>query len=333
MKSFTFALLLGFSCLLLQCGTDYYAEGEKAFQNQDYTNAIKNYEQALPEAENPQVINEKLALSYFYRGRDLFQKTRNIKAFTGNFEEAEQYIPHHPSEPFKKEYSRILFELGRAYAESKPRSDAEKDEYYNNSLSMLDEALYVDSTNTKADSLIEKIHFDNFQGLLDKANKFYERASRTGQVDLFLSSEYYLKIAAEYKHDDPGVISLFRKIKKKTLPVLNYRDGVSLAITAYSAEKDGMAMIMTIKNYLSKPVELNLNNFTMVAKDGNRYGVDHEALRVRKLFGENVLENTTLNSDQPLTEGIIVFAAPPESGVAYIIYQVDRRRQSRKYFP
>ena len=34
------------------------------------------------------------------------------------------------------------------------------------------------------------------------------------KVDLFLSAEHYLKKAANYKPADPGVVNLFRKIKK-----------------------------------------------------------------------------------------------------------------------
>ena len=322
-----------FALVIIQCGTNYEAEGENAFNNKNYTSAINYYKQALPNSLNKEGVREKLALSYFYRGEELFNATRNLKAFTGNFEQAEKYIPQYPNEDFIKEYSRILFELGKAYSVSKPKNEIEEDEYYTNSLVMLNDAFYMDSTNTDAAELIVKIQDDSFKKLLETATKYYNNANRTGKVDLFLSAEHYLKTAANYKPNDPGVVNLFRKIKKKTLAVLNFRDGVSIAVSKFGPEKDGIVMKLTIKNYLAKTVNLELGRLMLIARDGMRYGVDEDAMRVRKLFGENILENTTLDSNKPYVEGEIVFDAPQDTKIAYLSYKFGRRQESRKYFP
>ena len=333
MKTFMILLIPLFALVIIQCGTNYEAEGENAFNNKNYTSAINYYKQALPNSLNKEGVREKLALSFFYRGEELFNKTRNLKAFTGNFEQAEKYMPEYPHEDFIKEYSRILFELGKAYSVSKPTNEIEEDEYYTNSLNMLYDAVYMDSTNTSAAELIIKIQEDNFNKLLETANKYYNMANKTGKVDLFLSAEHYLKKAANYKPADPGVVNLFRKIKKKTLAVLNYRDGVSIAVSRYGVEKDGIVMNLTIKNYLAKTVNLELGSLMLIARNGMRYGVDEDAMRVRKLFGENIMENTTLNSNKPYVEGKIVFDAPQDTKIAYLSYKFGRRQDSRKYFP
>jgi hypothetical protein len=333
MKTFTILFVLFLAVVLLNCGTNHEKEGEAAFLNKDYTTAINHFKQALPNSLNKEGVREKLALSYFYRGEELFAKTRNLKAFVGNFEQAEQNLPEYPNEAFGKEYSRIMYELGKAYSVSKPKNELEEDEFYKNSLDLLNAAIYVDSTNMDAAQLIVKIKDDSFNKLLETAEKYYNQANRSGKVDLYLSSEYYLKQAAEYKPTDPGVVNLFKKIKRKTLAVLNYRDGVSLAVSKYGSEKDGILLNITVKNYLGKPVEFNTGNIMLVARDGIKYGVDEDAMRVRKLFGENVLENTTLDSNKPYVEGKLVINAPGDAKIAYLSYKYGRRQESRKYFP
>ena len=315
------------------CGTNFEAEGDKAYDAKDYTTAINNYEKALPKSLNKEAVKEKLALCFFYRGEDLFKRTRNIKSFTGNFEQGEKYLPLMPDEKFNKEYSRILFEVGKAYSVSTPGNEIEQDEFYTFSLSMLDEALYVDSTNHAADSLIREIRNNSFQKLLDTANKYYERAVKSGKVDLYSSAEYYVKKAAEFNATDAGVLNLFRKIKKQTLAVLNYRDDVSLAVTSYSHEKDGMLIYLAVKNYLPDSVSMEVTKFFVIGKNGERYEVDEDAMRVRKLFGEKCLENITLNSARPYVEGKVIFAVPAGVDVGYLAYKVNRRLETRKYFP
>ena len=226
MKTFTILVVLLLSMILFYCGTNYEKAGEAAFSDKDYTTAINHYKQALPNSMNKEGVREKLALSYFYRGEELFAKTRNLKAFAGNFEKAENNLPEYSNENFSKEYSRVMYELGKAYSVSKPKNELEEDEFYKNSLELLNAAIFVDSTNMDAAQLIVKIKDESFNKLLETAQKYYDQANRKGKVDLYLSSEYYLKQAAEYKATDPGVANLFKKIKKKTLAVLNYRDGV-----------------------------------------------------------------------------------------------------------
>ena len=333
MKTFRIFILVALSVMWFHCGENFEAEGEAAFNAKDYTTAIGHYKNALPTSLNKEAVKAKLALSYFYRGEDLYSKTRNVKAFAGNFNEGQQYLPDMSDEKFNKEYSRILFELGQAYSVAPPGNELEKDEFYNSSLNMLGEALFWDVDNKAADSLIQRIRDNSFQELLDKANKYFDRAAQTGKVDLYLSAETYLKKAAEYKANDPGVLNLFKKLKKRTLAVLNYQDGVSLAIMSYSHEKDGMLMRLTIKNYLSDSVALDMANFHVIGKDGERYLVDEEAMRVRKLFGEDCMENVTLNASKPFIEGKIIIAMPENVDVGYLAYKVNRRLESRKYFP
>ena len=71
----------------------------------------------------------------------------------------------------------------------------------------------------------------------------------------------------------------------------------------------------------------------IVARDGIRYGVDEDAMRVRKLFGEELLEDTTLDANNPYVDGRVIMNAPGDAKIAYISYKYGRRQESRKYFP
>ena len=55
------------------------------------------------------------------KGQGLYSKTRNVRSFVGNFEIGQSYIPEQTTEEFKKQYSVLLFELGKAYNIAKPK--------------------------------------------------------------------------------------------------------------------------------------------------------------------------------------------------------------------
>jgi hypothetical protein len=329
--TYLFLVILAFSSIF--CGANLVEEGEKAYSAGDYTQAIN----LLTEAHKEDPINRSyydlIFLSYLYRGEELYNKTRNVDAFDGNFEKATKYLPANPTVEFNKKYAQMLVSMARAYYSAKPKNDDEKDFYYENALQRVKQAKAIDSTNTSADSLLAQLKVDYFQNLVDKGEGLYKKAGRTGNADLYFMAEHYLKEAKDFEPDNKKINNLLNKIIQKTLPVLNYREDVSLAVAGFSRERKAIIMTLSIKNYTSEAIPLYLANFNLVDKQGNKYGVNEDEMKKRELFGETCIKNTVLNQNNPSASGIIAFNAPKDANLAYVNYFLGNDKTAKKVFP
>ena len=315
------------------CGVDLVEEGRKSFSNGDYTQAINYLTEAQKEDSIDRSNDNLIFLAYLYRGEELYQKTRNVKAFEGNFTEAQKYYPQNPTAEFNNKFVTMILSLANAYHETKPRNAEEQELYFENALKRVKQALVLDTTNTAADSMLALLKTEQFQNLVDKGENYFNRAGKTGNADLYFTAKYYLKEALEFEPDNKKINNLLEKIVQKTLPVLNYREGVSMAVAGFSRERKAIIMTISIKNYTTDPVSLNLNNFNLVDNDGNKFYVNEDEMKKRELFGEACIKNTILNQNNPSIEGIIAFNAPSDVNLDYINYTIDRTNFSRKYFP
>jgi hypothetical protein len=256
-----------------------------------------------------------------------------VNAFDGNFQKAKNYLPRDFSAEIRSKYGVMLLSLAKAYYSTKPENETEKESYFENALHLVQEAINLDSTNSAADSMLAVLKADHFQGLVDKGENLYKKAGRTGNADLYFTAEYYLKEALVFEPDNKKILDLLNKIVQKTLPVLNYREEVSLAVAGISRERKAIIMTVSIKNYTDKPVSLNVGNFKLVDREGNKYSVNEDEMKKIELFGDTCIKNMTLNQTNPAAEGLIAFAAPTDASLAYVHYQINNSKFARKYFP
>ena len=332
MRRLTNIIIVVFAFLALYCGADLAEEGKKAFSNGDYTQAINLLIEVQKEDPINHSYDDMICLAYLYRGEELYQKTRNVQAFDGNFDKAEKYLPVNPTSEFTKKYSTMLLSLAKAYYATNPKNKEEKELDFEKALVRVKQAMAVDSTNQAADSMLAQLKNDHFQGLVDKGENLYKKAGRKRNADLYFKAEYYLKEAREFEPDNRKIHDLLKKIVQKTLPVLNYREDVSLAVAGFSRERKAFIMTISIKNYTINPLSLNLANFILVDSDGNKYDVNEEEMKKRELFGESCIKNTILNQKNPSAEGIIAFNAPKDVNLAYVDYYISKNKFARKYF-
>jgi len=325
-------ILLMISFLIMQCGKDLNKEGEKAFAEGNYTQAIKFLTDAQLEDSANHDYDETIFWAYLYRGEELFRKTRNVKAFGGNFEQAIKYYPKNTTKEFKRKYSQMLLSLANAYVSTRPSDETEREFFFENAVDKVKLAIEVDSTNSAADSMLAKLKDDHFQNLVDKGKSLYKKAGRNGNADLYFTAEYYFKEAQKFEPENSEIQNYLSKITKMTLPVLNYREGVSLAVAGFDRERKAILMTLSIKNYTAKPLSLNLQNFKLVDSDGNRYSVNEDEMKKHELLGETCITNMTLNSENPDATGLIAFDAPKDVNIAYVYYQINGNNSARKYF-
>ncbi len=177
-KLFYVIIILSFALLNLYCGSDPVAEANKAFESGNYAQALKLFLEAKAKNPQDQSITEKIALIYMHRGQELYQKSNNIKSFSGNYDKALTYIPENPNEEFKKPYSKLLLALARGYLNSKPQNDIEKDDFLNKAIAYMEDAIYNDQNNTSAESLLTVVKTQNFQQMLDKGKEIYAQGKK-----------------------------------------------------------------------------------------------------------------------------------------------------------
>jgi hypothetical protein len=326
--------LVGICCLAIvntYCGSDSGVEGEKAFNDANYTLAIKYFLEARKQDPvNKQNFDEKIALSYMYRGKSLYETSHNVKSFSGNFEKSLEYIPLTPSEEFKKEYSKVLFALGSAYQQTNPENEIQKDDYLNKSIQYLEDALYNDQNNSSADSLLVKIKADNFQKMLNKGNDFYTKAGKTKNSDHYITAEYYFQRAADFDIYNKEAKKMLSETRKKTLSILNNREDFAMAVADMNRQSQSLILDLTIKNYATTPVSVNVKNFELIDTNGNTHPVDENMMESK--FREKCMKNQNL-AELKSADGIIVFTIPSNVPIDYLGYRLNEEETVKKYFP
>lgn len=332
MKIATPLLMLGLILILIGCRENFAEKGKQAYLNGNYNQAIElltSIEQEQP--LNPQ-INEMIALAYMYRGKELFDKTLNIKAYDGNYQLSKPYIPLEPSEEFKKEYTQLMIAMAEAYRKIKPKNTAEKEQFYSKTIEALHKAQELDSTNIKIQEIFGELRDENFQTLFQNAQNMYSRAQQTKDWDLLFTAENLLNDATELDPNNKEVLRLRRQIRQAALGVLNHRDGVSMAVTQRLYDKDKLIMYLAIENYLDKAINIDIKQIELVDVAGNVYEVDEKELRVRELFGQTILKNTVLSPENAYTAGIVAFNIPKNRAVSLLRLKQHDQDIAVKYF-
>jgi tetratricopeptide (TPR) repeat protein len=333
MRSVNLFIVFIITLFLFQCGNnDTIQKADTAFTDGQYLQAIRLYKEALQNNPENELLKEKIALSYMYNGKLLYTNTKNINSFANNLERASAFIPANPSQTFNTSHSQVLLALSKAYINTKPENDIEKEKFFFESISTLEQSLILDSTNVEADSLLAEMNKKYFEKLLNRANSFYNKALQEQNVDFYFAAQKYLKMAKKFNSTNPDVITLEIKLRKKLAGVLDYNEGFSFAVLKYLKEKNNFITFVTVKNYLKDSVELDLNNFEIVDTKGNIYNISEKEMGIRQVYDTKCLVNTTLTPEKSYIEGIIVFAAPDSVEMHYISYKKDDTNSVKKYF-
>jgi hypothetical protein len=275
-------------------------------------------------------MDEKIALCYMRHGEMLYNKAKNIKALSGNFEKGVQLIPEKTSDEFKKEYSRLLFVLGEAYNNAKPENDIQKSEYLDNTLNYLDQALYEDENNKAAEDLLQSVQEANFEKMFTQGQDLYEKAQKTNNDNLYLNAEYYLNRANKFAQGDNRVAKLLSKVREKSITVPNISGEMGFAIADYDRQPNSTIIFVYLQNYISDPVTINSKNFELMDPDGNTYPLDPEMMA--KVDQTHLLKTKTIK-EMETAEGIIAFKVAKNIKLDYIGYLLDSGKIVKKNFP
>jgi hypothetical protein len=332
MKSLHFIyvlIALGLIAILLSCGGNSYEDGLNALENKDYNLAIKYLSEARKEIPANPAISEKLALAYILRGKDLYQKRKNISAFTGNFSKGEEFIPAEPSEQFQVEYSNLLLDLANAYQHAKPENDVQKEDFLNKTIASLETALGYYPDNSEAESLLNQIKSDNFTAILEKGKRLFSQAKKENNKDLYFTAEYYFKKANNFDSENKDALIYLAKTRKQTLDVLDVEQDFALAIADEQYSKGSYIFEIYIQNNAPDPIKISHNKFVIMDKNGNSYPLDKETM---SKFKTKMLPEKSL-TDRKTLSGIIAFKMKKKIKIDYIGYKLSEEKTVKKYFP
>ncbi len=316
---------------LVSCGGSQSEDAESAYQNGNYKLAIQLFSEALQKDPGNPTFKERVAVCYMYRGLEFYNSTRNVKSFSGNFEKALDFVPEETSPEFKQIYSDMLFKLAEAYISTTPQNEIEREDFLNKGITYLDEALFQNSENRSADSLLAKIKQDNFQKMFDKGNKFYNDAKKSGKDELYFSAEYYFKKAADFDIYNKEAKQLLSKTREKSLSLINVNDDLALAVGDYTYQDNRLILDLRIQNFLTTPLAVNISNFVLVDADGKSYSPDNETMS-GKLKGKSI-KNGTLDPKKTYMDGLVVFPVSKNTKLDYLTYRSDHGKVTKKYFP
>lgn len=331
MKYVSIFVIIAFLLILIQCGGSKLEEGDANYTKGNYTQAINNYLAYKKSNPENKEINSKIALAYFKKGKKLFNRSKNIDSFSGNYEKAQKYLDESDlSADQKVEYSDLLYEFATAYYNTKPKNEIQKEQFFNNTLDYLSASLEQNPQNSKADSMLNHIYMENFQKMFDEGVKFYTRAKKeSNNPDLYISAENYFTKAVKYNSESEEAKKYLNDTHKKTLGILQNIHPLSFCVPNYKIEKNACFIAIAIKNFSMDPITFDLNSLILNTVDGQKINADlKKTVELKK-----ALQEKTELKPRALVDGQIIYTIAPGTKLESISYSQDGQVLVTKYFP
>ena len=117
---------------------------------------------------------------------------------------------------------------------------------------------------------------------------------------------------------------------KKTLSVLNNREDFAIAIADMNRQSKSLILDLTIKNYATSAVSIDIKNFEIVDLDGKSYPLDKNMMDTK--FKGKALKNQKL-AELKFADGILVFSISSKVKIDYLGYNLNEDETVKKYFP
>jgi hypothetical protein len=95
-------------------------------------------------------------------------------------------------------------------------------------------------------------------------------------------------------------------------------------------QSKSLILDLTIKNYATSPVNIDIQKFEIADLDGNTYPLDKNMMETK--FKGKSLKNQEL-AELKFADGIIVFSIPSKVKIDYLGYRLNEDETVKKYFP
>lgn len=331
MKHLTAMLaIVVFALVFIQCAGNPEAEGDELYAQGKYKQAIAKYQQVKKSQPQNTTIKEKIALAYMQTGKQLFEKRKSIKAFIGNSDKAQEYLPEEGSPEFKNEYSKLLYQLAVAYNTVKPDNEVQKEQYFTSVLDNLEIALAYDENNTEADAMLSEIKAANFQKMYDKGMDFFKHAKKEkNNGNLYLNAEFYLKRAVLFDEDNKDARKQISLVRKNTLSIPNFNTDFPYAISDRQYKGAHLLIAFTSFNNIGIKMKFDPSKLLLVDIDENEYSIDKKQTAK---FENGLTEVKTLKVDERI-DCDFAYKISKSVKLSHMSYEMDNGVVVNKYFP
>lgn len=256
--------------LILSCNKDPVQKGDEAFESDQLLEAQKYYQQALEQNPADSRIREKLILTFFKTGENFYQTRRLVTSFEGQVKQGFAYLPDPLTDSLRKEISRTLLKLARAFREGPARNEYQKKEFAEKSIFYLNTALEYDSTNTEVLEELQRITSEEIDGLMQKGMAYYQAGKQ--RPENYFTAEQYFKDVLALDADNREALKNLKSVRTELLTVYDYEQFTPLKITGRSTIGKLLVYEITIMNNTNRTMELKGDGFYLVASDGSRSG-------------------------------------------------------------
>lgn len=330
MKKYLLTILVFSGLILIQCGGNPEQEGDQAYAQGQYNQALNYFLEVKKSAPDNPKINEKIALSYMQRGLQLYQKRKKVAPFAGNFEKGENFIPDTETSPeFDQAYSGLLLELAKAYHSAKPANAIQREQYFSKTLDLLDLSLAYNPENTEAEETLDQIRAENFQQTFDKGLSFYNRARKEKNPDLYLSAEHYLSRAVNFDPENNEARKKLSDTRKKTLSILDMDMELPMAIADKKYSDGHLLVAFTAVNNTGDALEFDPSKLSLSDDAEQFIGLD---MAYTEKFDDGLVKKSNLAARNQL-DGTLAFAVSKNVKIVSLNYEMPSGKIIKKYLP
>lgn len=316
---------------MLQCGGSDLEEGNANYAAGQFTKAVNNYKAFKKDNPENKEIDARITLAYFSKGKQLYDKTHKIEPFSGNFEKGQEYLPQEwPTLELQNQYSDLLYELALAYNTVKPENSVQEEEFFNNTLEYLDQALMFNPDNNKANDKLAEIREANFQNMFDKGMKKLKEAQKSKNADaLYISAEWYFNKAVEFSGGNEEAEKYLNKARKGSIVSLGTRTPLDFCVPSYQILKDVLYISFAVINNSDKDISLDLNSLVLTTTAGEEVKADQKKTAELEAAITNKLNLAPFKFEQ----GAIAFPLKKGAKLAKLSYKISDKLSIVKYFP
>ena len=306
------------------CTSDPIEQGDKAFQEGKYAQAIKFYLEAKKEHAGGQELNEKIAIAYFKLGEDFYKKRKVLSAFNAKVNEGLQYLPDTLSEHSQKLLSDVHLSLARAYMNTQPENIIQKRQFYDNAQKHIQKALSYNPDNSAAQAEWQKFIEANFTEMYEKGKRYFKQGKKSKSD--YLIAEFYLNRAVQLKPDHPEASKLLKEARKRSLNLLDMDQDLPFAITDRVKKENTLSFLIVLTNNTDQPHPVSAANFYLISKSGVAV----------KGYSSKMFKNSLTTGKLPSgkeKEGVVSFDIKPGETYVRIEYRLDDNVMGYKNLP
>jgi hypothetical protein len=313
-------LLLG----IISCGKGPVESGDEAFEQHNYSEALKCYLQAAKELKADEVLREKIALSYFKEGELFYEKRRVIKAFEARIKTAMKYVPEDPSPELQRTLSDVYLKLADAYKNARAENPYQQRNYFDKAVENFEKSLTYDSTNSAARQAMSEFREEHFNSILEKGVSAYRKGSKDPLQ--YIAADHYLTNALKLDPENAEASKYRTLARRKALNLLDPGLEVPIAVTDEMENNEYVAYLVVVYNLLPDHLYVSAGNFVLVKNNGSEvYG------KTSGMF-TTPLEGKTIANGQE-TAGVVAFPISENTNYARLEFRKNGEILGYKNLP